>query len=102
MKGKKKEKGRGKEQNNRKENRKKKKRQEKGIMDISPYYPHYTVRRSCFAKRFSKVVSHLKLPQLVHLICLEYIIGLGQQCQHAVASRHHPPHCRPKVIAYLL
>jgi hypothetical protein len=29
----------------------------KGVMDISPYYPHYTARRTYFAKRFPKTNS---------------------------------------------
>jgi hypothetical protein len=34
-----------------------KKRKGKGTIDISPSYPHYTTRRSCFVKRFPKTDS---------------------------------------------
>jgi hypothetical protein len=30
-----------------------------GIMDISPSYPLYTVRRSCFVKHFLEMASSL-------------------------------------------
>jgi hypothetical protein len=42
-----------------KENRrvKNKKENRKGITAISPSYLHYTVRRSCFSKRFPKTDS---------------------------------------------
>jgi hypothetical protein len=38
----------------------------KGIIDISPSYPHYTAMRSCFAKYFSKTVSVLPQNPLYH------------------------------------
>jgi hypothetical protein len=44
-----------KEKNRRK--RGNKKRKGKGTIDISPSYPHYTTRRSCFVKRFPKTDS---------------------------------------------
>jgi hypothetical protein len=46
------------------QNRRKKKikRKVKGIMDISPPYPHYTAKRSCFAKCFPKTDSTESAP----------------------------------------
>jgi hypothetical protein len=40
----------------------KNKRKVKGIMDISPPYPHYTAKRSCFAKCFPKTDSAESAP----------------------------------------
>jgi hypothetical protein len=37
--------------------KRKRKRKEKDIIDISSSYPLYTIRRSCFAKRFPKTAS---------------------------------------------
>jgi hypothetical protein len=37
-------------------------------MDISPFYSPYTVKRSCFVKRFSKTILN-SLENLIHQHC---------------------------------
>jgi hypothetical protein len=81
-----------------KENRRvqNKKENMKGITDISPSYPHYTVRRSCFSKRFPK---RIQLPDKIRSTSTATAgaatAGAGAGAQPNTPLRLLPESCLP-------